>query len=163
MNRENAKRWEKEIAFWGNGGNLWFLSHNNKWSKYIIVTPMFDTKDQTAFVMEDQHFEARKAFALGEPIEWADKATDWTITESPTWERILYRPKPKPKPEEWYDNIPEKGILCWVWDEFEEYKIANIVINTVNNEHGLFYKTDSLMGNSWRNAEPIKPKECYRK
>ncbi len=146
MTRKQAKQWLPEITHWTNGGNLWNYEFG-RWQK--MEAPAFRTK---MYIIEDEHFEARKAYALGEPIEWSDKHTSWTLVENPTWKRIQYRPRPK----KWYNNIPEEGIICWVWNgDLRDRQSAEVI------EH----KDGKFMTNLpywWNNAIPIKPEECYQ-
>ena len=46
------------------------------------------------YVIDDKHIEARKAFALGEEIEF-NQCETWITTGNPTWKADEYRPKPK--------------------------------------------------------------------
>ncbi|MCD6435991.1 MAG: hypothetical protein J7L15_06340, partial [Clostridiales bacterium] len=106
MTRVNAKRWLPEITHWANGGELYVYDpFDGIWNVKLAQT--FKT-DQT-YVIKDKHFEARKAFALGEEVEMycPSKWVGWVKTHdnmlwNDDWE---YRPKPKSK--EWYDDIPE--------------------------------------------------------
>jgi len=97
MTKKQVIKWQKEIAFWGNGGNLWWYSHNHeewrKWGGNISFT----SDDKASYIIEDKHFEARKAFALGEPIECAIEGYEnWEITTNPSWNQdYKYRSKPK--------------------------------------------------------------------
>mgnify|MGYP003109597787 CR=1 FL=1 len=67
------------------------------------------------------------------------------------WSRQIWYTK-----TEWYENIPPKGVLCWVWDHGYS-KSVNIV--TRYNQK----KLSPFMGNMncWQNATPIRPEECY--
>jgi len=142
MTKEQAKKWEKEIAFWVNGGNLWGYSSDGDWFKYTKEGMVFGGD---IYVIEDKHFEARKAFALGEPIEVKCGVT-------PSWgSHCEYRPKPK----EWYSKVSkENPILCWVKGKRNKTIPASIY----KYEDDLFYDTDCYR---WEFAEPIKPEECH--
>jgi hypothetical protein len=55
----------------------------------------------------------------------------------------------------WYDNIPEQGILCWVWSSSESRKLLR-VIRTYNGN-----KFRSTLG-FWRNARPATQEEVNK-
>jgi len=59
------------------------------------------------------------------------------------------------KQSKWYDNIPKKGIICWVWDIEGSVKDLTVIIDYSN---GLFLSAE----NGWKFAEPVKPEECYK-
>ena len=94
MTKEQLKKWLPEINHWINGGDLYAYGPiDDTWTLKIGDT--FRT-DQI-YVIKDRHFEARKAFALGEKVEsrYIGK-DDWLLQLFPTWGPYLeYRPKPK--------------------------------------------------------------------
>ncbi len=152
MTREQAKRWQPEIIYWANDGNLWWYD-KSKWIKYDENKNLsFQELNILYYVIEDEHFEARKAFALGEPIEYSI-SNSWRKCEKPLFaENIKYRPKPK----EWYNEVSEDNpILCWV--KGNRGKILPAMVYKYEDE--LFYDTDSYR---WVYAEPIKPEECWK-
>jgi len=56
----------------------------------------------------------------------------------------------------WYDNIPDIGIPCWVWDFTGQDRVPRMVFNkSVKNGFiaGAVY---------WNHATPILPSECYQ-
>ncbi len=160
MTQENAKKWLPELIHFANGGTLWGYSSNHQWFKYKNPLVNINFKDEI-IIIEDKHFEARKAFALGDPIEWSDKYTPWTITENPTWKRIQYRAKP----DLWKYSIPEEGILCWINEEHTIAKIITGYCGVHTNHVSSFYVAndgDERNHNSTHNyAQPIKPNECW--
>jgi len=152
MNRKQAEKWLSEITHYINGGNLWRYN-SGRWQ--MMEAPSFTTYQ---YIIEDKHFEARKAFALGEPIEVdIEIGTGFLVTHNPTWDDLFkYRPKPK----EWYNNIPKEGILCWVWNNNSiNGKTPKVVMKYCEQ-----YKTFSsnLPMVWWHNAEPINPEECWK-
>ncbi len=152
MNRKQAKKWLPEITHWANGGNLWFYDRG-KWKPFKhSIKELFNFHDLGKCVMEDKHFETRKAHALGEPIE-IFTMNYWHIDDHPKFEDCFkYRPKKK----EWYHNISKKGVLCWVWDNnYNKNNIAFIQYKKPNN----FLDFNNI---SWKYAKPIKPEECYQ-
>ncbi len=156
MTKENAKKWAKEIEFWANGGTLWGFTPEEGWFEYTIALVF----NEDIYIMEDQHFESRKAFALGEPIEYNMEASNlgWSPVLSPIWyNHLIYRPKPK----EWFDDIPKEGILCWVWDS-EGVPIKRAISVICKNKTVQNIPFESVTGATWRFATPIKPEECYQ-
>ncbi len=96
MNKEELKKWLPEINFWVNGGTLWIYDPiDDTWNKKLAQT--FRT-DQI-YVINDQHLEARKAFALGNPIEnkcLSESNASFEGVINPSWTPDkVYRPKPK--------------------------------------------------------------------
>ena len=92
MTKEQAKKWLPEISHWANGGGLWFYNIHNEWQKKTLD----EFRINQIYVIEDQHFEARKAHALGKHIE--SKLTNsvglFSNDLCPTWsEYNSYRPK----------------------------------------------------------------------
>jgi len=156
MTREQAKRLEKEIAHWANGGDLWYWSDLHKsWRRDTNKELSFNEKELYNYVIEDKHFEARKAFALGDPIQHYSHATmgmgEWVDTDEIVVTYRYYRPKPK----EWHDTVSEENpVLCWCSGK----RVKKLPTLIFKYGDGLFYDTD---GFRWDNAEPVKPEECW--
>ena len=155
MTIERIKKYLPQMIALSEGKTLWGYSGNKGWFKYKNPLTNFDFKDEI-IVIEDKHFEARKAFALGEPIEClVTSDNQWSDNSNPMWSHnVKYRPKSK----EWYDNIPKEGILCWVKGNIN--KTIPVLIYKYEDEYGLFYDIDSYY--RWENAIPIKPEECWK-
>lgn len=62
------------------------------------------------------------------------------------------------KPKQWYENIPESGVVCWVWDD-DKRKTTDIIVGYDKPSRARFQSTFGLF---WRNAEPIKPEDLYQ-
>ena len=160
MTREQAKRWLKEIEWWGNGGNLWDYDFPKKrWIKWNIEDIYFNSNHPATYIIEDEHFEARKAWALGEPIQYRRKISDgeWKTmqpgNDEPGWhDDYEYRVKRS----EWYRNIPEQGILCRVWDTGRMGDRFYIITEYVGNSRTPFC---SNLGVCWEHAVPATPEE----
>jgi hypothetical protein len=100
-----------------------------------------------------------KAWADGARIEWRVIGfIEWNINPdclTPDWHdanlefRIV---------REWYDNIPEKGRLCWVWDYSTDEPCERTinVINRYSVEEKLFI---SFRNVPWRYAVPLTDAE----
>jgi len=152
MNREQAKKWLPEIAHWANGGDLWGCV-DNEW--YIIEAANMSFTNKI-YVIEDKHFEARKAFALGEPIEQQSRSFTWFDNSSPDWSGDKYRPKIK----EWHDNIPKEGVLCWVWDSDGNEKFGAKIVTSHRSKWQFRFQTIDNSG--WKHAKPVKTEECWK-
>ena len=149
MNREQIKKWLPEMTAYSEGKDILYMSNNLQWEE--IEYPNFNA--DIIYVINDKHVEARKAFALGEPIEVSyDDGKTWYQKWKPNWNNGLIS---RPKKKEWFDNIPEEGVLCWVFDNTnEDMKVATIIMSKAK------YFND-LRDNEWKNAEPVKTEECY--
>lgn len=153
MTKQDIKQWLPEITHWANGGNLWRYI-NRTWCLFDSVELHISNLTCFPTVIEDKHFEARKAFALGEPIKWAYNDSDeWYSAEKPSWSMSSkYRPKKK----EWYDEVSvDNPILCWVTDRECDTKIGVYIITYRECEF------KDMGGICWTYAEPVKPEECY--
>ena len=101
MTRQEAKGLQEAFNHFANNGNLWHALSPDKWC--IQDELNIRTTSPTENIIEDHHFEARKAFALGEEIEWLTNPNrgsmylpEWLSTSSPDWDDDTeYRPKPK--------------------------------------------------------------------
>ncbi len=108
MRREQVKKSIQEIEFWANGGNLWKYSKRAKqWVLWLGDIYDFMQAGKESFVMEDDHFEARKAFALGDPIEVSIQGSDFISTSCPNWNGVnnTFRPRKCYDREEWLDKF----------------------------------------------------------
>jgi len=64
--------------------------------------------------------------------------------------------KSEPK---WYENLGEgEGVLCWVWDEFEEDKCLGIISKY---EPESCYKYVGTGTDRWENAKPLTSRKNY--
>lgn len=59
--------------------------------------------------------------------------------------------------KEWHENIPDQGILCWVWEDKPEDKIASIIVKYVPEKYPF---SEINTGALWKNAEPISKEEA---
>lgn len=64
------------------------------------------------------------------------------------------------KPKHWFDNIPEEGIICWVWDSHEVIKTLQVIHEFNPEGTWPFYDRGADCG--WQYAQPVKPEECYQ-
>lgn len=100
-----------------------------------------------------KHAELIKEWADGSEIQYFDTTiNDWRDTLFPLWEdNNKYRVKPN-----WYDNIPEEGVLCWV--DFDD-EIARLRLVTSYDEEQEKFFDDS--GVKWYTATPITSSELF--
>ena len=97
MDREELKKLLPAITHFANGGNLWWYHHEQKaWSKqYKIMTEELDSFPANLInIIEDKHFEARKANALGETVEFIDSSgIPQRVDSNIAWSQdVIYRP-----------------------------------------------------------------------
>ncbi len=157
MNKFDAKRWQKEINYWLDGGDLWYFDDVSGWLLRTGNLAFTQTSD-TSYVIGDSHLKARQADALGEPVQFKSPGKWLDVKDKPSWhQNDTYRPKPK----EWYDNIPKDGILCWVWDS-EGVPVKRSVWIVRKADHSQPIPFEAVTGATWRYARPVKPEECYR-
>jgi hypothetical protein len=154
MTRDEVKNMLPILRAFAEGQNIWFPKNKNTWQKENNNIELDEILIKN-YVIGDKYFSARKAHALGEPVEVLGNLGVWSITTNPKWLPALqYRPKKK----EWYDNIPKDGVLCWVWDATKN-DIQPRVITSYSDWVGIEFEAS---GFRWRHAEPIKPEECYQ-
>lgn len=56
------------------------------------------------------------------------------------------------KTPEWYDNIPEQGILCEAWDDNSDIKYFRIIKKYHSSQRRKFVDINGL---EWHNAVPV--------
>ena len=127
MNREQTKELLPAITHFAKGGELVSCRTDEEWFEQSQV--YIDTEHlYCSNIIKDQHFEARKAYALGGEVECFDKGdnTWFTISELFWLENVEYRPKPKEVYEwQWYfqENDGEfKLTPFWVEDMHNTHK-----------------------------------------
>ncbi len=93
MTREEARKLLPAITHFADGGDL-YLYKDNLWKEQqsLFIDKMWAIQN----IIKDKHFKARKAFALGEPVEVQYKDSTWHEDIHPKWEwQQDFRPKPK--------------------------------------------------------------------
>jgi len=114
-----------------NDTQIWRYGNSKKWILSVAVVWSGDT----LYVVADGiHEEERKAFALGEKIQYFHSIKGWTDANNPYWNATASRFRVKPK--EWYENIKEP-ILCWVSDIDKSIKERAVYILMYDGEHFL--------------------------
>ena len=113
MNKASAKRWLKEISFWAEGGELYYLDKvTKKWKMYgRAENLLFDAdEDLTAYVINDINFKARKAFAVDKKVIFKYIGEiKGARTTTPSWaEHINYF---EDKTINWYEDENNLGKL----------------------------------------------------
>jgi hypothetical protein len=124
MTRLQCKELQEAFNHFANGGNLW--RYNNRLNEWKIQTTI-EPVNKESNIIEDQHFEARKAYALGEEIEYRISIHyPWSSTNKPNWTTGEYRPKPKEPVYEWqyYYLLDEVYVLTnrFYTDDIENKK-----------------------------------------
>ena len=109
--------------------------------KVIVVGPEKVYKD-IYYALSDSKF----SYFSKETDKFISEAcVDEGFIELETWKKYLPEPK-------WYENIPEQGVLCWVWDDEEEPVIDKIVkYEKASLSHRFTGKNED-----WMFARPVK-------
>ena len=159
MNREETRKWFKELEAFAQGEELYtYNEHSKEW--YHVVGSGFNLTD--IIVIQDEHFEARKAYALGEDIECRDNGiSGWSkVLSEPFWSKgVSYRPKGAA----WEAYATQENpILCWVWtDDKDEGKYAARVcyidMNTDRN-----WKYETVDAETYKYARPLTDRDCWK-
>ena len=157
MTRAQAKHNFKAIEHWMKGGSLWYINMMGKWAKMNSEDVAFHIADKTTYLIEDIFFEQRKAFAEGKKIE-VKIFSEWNLTDNPKWLREAHYRIIEPT---WYDNIPEEGVICWVWDYDKSQQIASVVVKHAYSNID-DHKFSNRYGAVWKNAKPITAYELYK-
>jgi len=124
---------------------------NSTWEMVLTPFVLWDNEKEI-FIIKDGYFELRKAWYEEKEIQAACQYGAWkTLDICPNWNLppSYYRVKP----EEWYENIPEKGILCEVWDS-EDGKKHWALIKEYKKQNGNYGFTSST-GFAWKHARPL--------
>ncbi len=81
------------------------------------------------------------------PFRYGDEDLDWKWNYfNDEWEEII----------PWHKNIPNQGVLCWVWDEEEDVKaIRNVTGYTDYSSYS--FRGDDDFG--WFHAQPLTREE----
>jgi len=114
MTKEQAKELLPAITHFANGGELVSCRTDKEWfeqSQVYINTEHLHCSN----IIQDKHFEARRAYALGEEVQTRHFGTDkWVACKMPAFLRTTqYRPKPK-EVYEWQ----------WAYIEYEDYVMS---------------------------------------
>lgn len=95
MTRQELKDSWHLLEHWKNGGDIYIRKQSGWHLCELNEIPNVKSFD---FVIKDKHFEARKAYALGEQVEFYNKLSNsWDEVSTPLWGNCDYRPKPKEK------------------------------------------------------------------
>ena len=122
MTREQAKELQEAFNHFAEGGKLWSYDYSHWFKQQGIISD--GSAMETDNIIEDKHFEARKAHALGETIQ-VRQGNDFSDIRVPLWEQregSEYRPKPKePIYFYRYEKLNDEGQIFesnFVTDEF---------------------------------------------
>lgn len=150
MTRAEARRWQKEIAHWANGGNLWayskqegigWVQRNNNNAIY------FNSQKATAYIIEDEFFEYRKAIALGKTVEVGGYSCKpyfrtWNSHGLCFTKGTTYRVKPDSKPltvKDVYDDLCSERYISLQYKNCDEnYRRRTSTIYAVKNAWRIF-------------------------
>lgn len=169
---------EKEIVYWSkrpDNTKVWCKTTNGRW---ILQNEVHWSKGLT-YIVEDRWAELRKAVADGKTIQIYNEMADvWENMPKRWWKTNFYedykmfspvgfRIKPENEEPNWYDNIPDDGIICWVWDNYEDRKCLRLVVGF---RQGAKYPFEGAVNgfiketiSNWKHAEPVKCSELYKR
>jgi len=111
-------------------------------------------------VMDGRRFTLESTYVHEKDvIHWDDKGTDYPVRKGiQPWNWRGFKYLHEITESQWYDNIPEEGVLCWVWDKEEGYKGLDTVLKYESGDGLGFITTYS----HFNHATPILPSECYQ-
>ena len=134
---------------------IW-LEQDEKCSEYV-ATGTYEALCQALRLADDEpvkqaqtprpHAELIKAWADGAEIEAMLKG-EWTSVDNPLW---LATREYRIKPKEWYETIPEHGVLCWVSDYDMGNKTSTAIVYRYNPLSGTFGSKNT----AWKYATPL--------
>jgi len=157
---ENAQHNKESICEWINGKSLWNYNDTLKvWEKQTgDIT--FNLKDKKVYVIEDQHFDIRKAFALEQPIEKKHKNSEmWVDAIIPEWSKEYdYRLK-----YDWKSTLsPLKPLPCWVGDSKTQLDSKkHVALITAFTDTAVFVTVNS--DKKWPFAMPLDDTDVFHK
>ena len=133
MTRERAKELLKAIEWWSNGGNLWYCNYHGVWEKINNNCNLEFSNDSLWYVIEDKHFEARKAHALGKFIEVLREGKWFRLKGTPSWgEDYEYREAKL----NWYELEENVGKVVMARDKVsEEWNVGKFQSYTKGEEY----------------------------
>ena len=98
--------------------------------------------------------EANAKINQGGPFGWT------TVKSVCLFDNDEFEFRLKPKEKEWYESIPDHGVLCWVWDKNEHHKRIDIVYSYQDHEPYSYNYRGRFAG--WINAIPLTNDEIER-
>jgi len=120
MTKKQAIELSPAIQHFAKGNDLYYYSRvDEKWYKQDIII-LFGGVPEIQNIIKDKHFDARQAFALGQPIECRQDNTSvpWDTlhkNQIPLWrDDMQYRPKSTEPVYEWQ----------WAYIEYEDYVMS---------------------------------------
>lgn len=135
---------------------------NNLWENYNMGS---GTDNIEEFLEREQ-----VVFTPEELVEFYTQASQpnasiWSCVGKAPWHVNTYGPNLMCNPnhwqvrvpKEWYDDIPEKGIICWVSNDDHTY-VEVITGYTKGNKRPFLSGTREFEA-----AIPVRPEECYTK
>lgn len=85
-----------------------------------------------------KHADLIHAWAEGAEIQIMESPEKWRTVKSPSFLSSIEH-RIKPKETEWWENIPEHGVLCWVIEDVEvELRPEVIVEWQIRNDRMYF-------------------------
>ncbi len=163
---------EHEIKYWAehpDGTKVWARPQSEDW--LILGIPGW--APDVMYIVDDEWAELRKAQADGAMIQMLDRGSNIDLPKD-WWKTSFYKiyktGSPNNyciKPKEWYEDIPKEGVICWVWDNYEDRKCLRLVVGF---RQGAKYPFEGAVNgfiketiSNWKHAEPVKCNELYKR
>ena len=129
-----------------NDGNLWYYSATDKkwYEQTNFIMPSERGTIEVYNIIEDEHFEARKAYALGKDMEFCSKECGvWTDITDPAWmSDCEYREVDTSK--------KAKPVYEWLWYDKSIAKNDGFTLGT------RYFTKDEVTNPSFRKFKPSK-------
>lgn len=104
------------------------------------------------------HADVIHAWADGDEVQyWSNYRGKWIDIDNPNfYHDHKYRIKPTPK--QWYEAVPEHGVLCWVKQGEEAIPVVTNIVECIGDPD--FPWLDEHQG--WRYAAPLTNSEIRK-
>jgi len=149
---------EKEIIRWAkspDGTGVWEKREGGDWNLKSVVS----WNPKSIYIVNDKHAEVRKQWIdEGQPpVQFKRTDGTWVDVDSSEISWLLkfeYRLKPR----EWYEDIPEHGVLCWVKEGENKRWFADVIIKYYPDDVYPYTSTWS----SYKYARPMTKDEAMK-
>ncbi len=158
MNARN-KLEMKRFAERTNSG-VWVNKNIGNGWRLVLSEMMNCWYNNHTYIVDDGWAHLRKALHDGDIVQ-IDWATGWQAVSSLDEKLPVHRYRVVLK-KEWYDDIPEDGILCWVWTTDEDEGTIIAIVSKKHNSNHRSWKFETTDFDSWRYAKPIKPEDLWQ-
>lgn len=93
-------------------------------------------------------------------LYWSAAHTKWLYSSADLLQPTIDMKWYKVTKKEWFHNIPEGGILCWVWDtEYDDNGYPQFITEYRPHMNAPF---KTVSGKLYYNAKPVTPEEVSK-